>query len=314
MASLRSRRMVGACVLPQPKKRVPSMIRFEDCPFDKTKVNTQSNINRRKGRKRKQMPTAELFKPNKQLQNKAPILDLSFDPHPPPKKRQKINNVYPIFNIQKNTNQNRNPHPISNPDDKILSTLQSRFGFNQFRSSQREAVEAILDKKDVLVLMPTGGGKSLCFQLPGLVCNNLVIVISPLIALMKNHCDALQKKRINAKIINSSISQTAKNKIFDSLQAYANNNNNSNNNSSKVIEILYTSPETLQKSQRLNNLLSTLCQNNKIALFAIDECHCISSWGHDFRYVAFFKIFCCILHVCDPYKKSELSNAEQSAL
>ena len=120
--------------------------------------------------------------------------------------------------------------------------------------------------------MPTGGGKSLCFQIPPLIHRKLAIVISPLLALMKNHCDCLQRKKINAKYINSTVLAASKRSIISDLTS-----------TTRSIELLYTTPETLQSYGDLREAIVSLARNQEIALFAIDECHCISSWGHDFR-------------------------------
>lgn len=164
-------------------------------------------------------------------------------------------------------------------DDPLVSTLRQRFGYHSFRNSQRDAIQCIFNKQDVLVLMPTGGGKSLCFQIPPLIHHKLAIVISPLLALMKNHCDCLQRKNINAQYINSTVPAATKRSIISDLSS----NSSSNSSKKRSIELLYTTPETLQTNGELREAIVSLARNQEIALFAIDECHCISSWGHDFR-------------------------------
>eukprot|EP01084_Bolivina_argentea_P003009 5620_1 len=234
------------------KKRIQSTLCFKNITNN---TNNSSYNNQHIGKKRKRLQIVPINNNNKtnSISNKFSL---------PPSKKQRTNN-----------SNNSNPS-----HDILLHTLKTRFGFNSFRSSQRDAINSILNKRDVLVLMPTGGGKSLCFQIPTLILNKLTIVISPLIALMKNHCDALKRKGINAKIINSTITNSEKNKIFENLEC-----KNTNKFTNKKIEILYTTPEQIKNNNRFVNIINNLYKHNQIGLFAIDECHCISSWGHDFR-------------------------------
>lgn len=153
--------------------------------------------------------------------------------------------------------------------------LKYYFGYNAFRSGQEEIIDSIVNNINVLCILPTGGGKSICFQVPGLLMDGLTIVISPLISLMSDQVRALREKRINARFINSSMSYLEQKTVLDEINE-------------NCLKFLYVSPERFNNKEFLS-----VIKNSKVCQIVLDEAHSISIYGHDFRkeYSEIYKCF-----------------------
>jgi bloom syndrome protein len=211
----------------------------------------------------------------------------SFDNEPSAPVREQPTQTRKVF-AETSGNSSRMPPPKKSParsnfwsnhqwSQEVRTVLKDRFHLRGFRPNQLEAIDATLGGKDTFVLMPTGGGKSLCYQLPSIVnsgrTRGVTLVVSPLLSLMQDQVDHLRKLNINAFLMNGETEKTERSWILGQLS----------NHGGEGLELLYITPEMINKNQTLVRALEKLHGRDQLARLVIDEAHCVSQWGHDFR-------------------------------